>query len=265
VIDKAVVISGRYDQGTDIGNFVSEIFSPGASGWIAALSAPGMNGDVVISNPGADTTIVSLYRISALNNCSKAVTPSSPLRNIVLVSVLSGTSIDLKWNNPYPSATALFSVWRDIGSGWEEIAGLLSDTLWSDDYEEFAARVSSETVAYHITASESEASGGTPVSISSVTLVPAVENIFVANAFTPDDNGTNDIFTPVLTFIPSEYEFRIYSRTGVILFHTTKPDTGWDGRHNDKPMPSGVYLWSLRLITPSGRSETRTGTVTILP
>ncbi len=159
----------------------------------------------------------------------------------------------------------VYSVWRDIGQGWEEAAVLLSDTLWSEDYSLFASSVSSASVAYYVTAEDPEAPAGVPLFRSNITLIEATENIFMPNAFTPDDDGLNDIFSPVITFTPSKYEFRVYSRTGVLLFHTSSHGTGWDGRHNDKPMPSGVYLWSLKLTTPSGLSEQRTGTVTILP
>ncbi len=85
------------------------------------------------------------------------------------------------------------------------------------------------------------------------------------NAFTPAIPGENAIFMPQFTFMPSRYDFRIWSRTGVLLFSTTDPAEGWDGRHNGVTMPPGVYLWSLKLTTPSGRTENRNGTVTILP
>ena len=164
-----------------------------------------------------------------------------------------------------PAGDAVFSVWRNIGQGWEEVAHLLSDTLWSEDYSLFASAVSSASLAYYVTAADSEVPAGAPHFRSNITLVRATENIFMPNAFTPDDDGLNDIFSPVMTFTPSIYEFRVYSRTGVLLFHTSSHGVGWDGRHNDKPLPSGVYLWSLKLTTPSGRAEQRTGTVTILP
>ncbi|MCI0523390.1 MAG: gliding motility-associated C-terminal domain-containing protein [Bacteroidales bacterium] len=263
--DKAVNITGSYDSKTDIGTFVAEQFNSGTSGWVITASAYGINGDVTINNASTDTAIVNLYRISALNNCGKPVTPSDPVRNIVLSSSSAASLINLKWNNPFPQHPAYFTLWRDSGAGWTEVAGPIADTVWSDDYSAFASFVSAPAIAYVVTALDQEASADYPVCRSSVTLIFAVENIFVPNAFTPDDNGTNDIFSPLLTFIPSEYEFTILSRTGVVLFRTSSHGTGWNGRHNDKPMPPGVYLWSLRLTTPSGRAEARTGTVTILP
>jgi gliding motility-associated-like protein len=265
VDDGTLQVTGSYDQATDMMGFITERYKPESQGWIMAGTAAGLSGTVIIPVTAGDTNRINLYRISALNNCGREVASSPPARNIVLTSSTTGTRIDLIWNDPLPAGDAVYSVWRDIGQGWEEAAVLLSDTLWSEDYSLFASAVSSASVAYYVTAADPDAPAGVSPFRSNITLIKATENIFMPNAFTPDDDGLNDIFSPVITFTPSEYEFRVYSRTGVLLFHTSSHGTGWDGRHNDKPMPSGVYLWSLKLTTPSGLSEQRTGTVTILP
>lgn len=265
VEDGTLQVTGSYDQATDMMGFITERYKPESQEWTMAGTAAGLNGEVTITVTAGDTSSINLYRISALNNCGREVASSPPARNIVLSSSTTGTRIDLIWNDPLPAGDAVYSVWRDIGQGWEEAAVLLSDTLWSEDYSLFASSVSSASVAYYVTAEDPETPAGVPPFRSNITHIEATENIFMPNAFTPDDDGLNDIFSPVITFTPSEYEFRVYSRTGVLLFHTSSHGTGWDGRHNDKPMPSGVYLWSLKLTTPSGLSEQRTGTVTILP
>lgn len=265
VEDGALLVSGSYDQATDMLGYITERYKPESQVWTMTGTAAGLNGMVTITVTAGDTNSINLYRISALNNCGREVASSPPARNIVLTSSTSGTRIDLIWNDPLPAGDAGFSVWRNIGQAWEEVAPLLSDTVWSEDYSLFASTVSSASIAYYVTAADPEGPAGVPLFRSNITLVRSTENIFMPNAFTPDDNGINDIFIPIITFTPSKYEFRVYSRTGVLLFHTSSHGTGWDGRHNDKSMPSGVYLWSLKLTTPSGRSEQRTGTVTILP
>ena len=261
----ALVFNGSYDQATNIKKFVVQKPAEGGQAWETASSGTGLNGTVTITIPDADTNIISLFRISAVNNCETAVTSSPPVRNIVITSSVAGPRIDLKWNNPFPSGDAIFSVWRDIGQGWAEVAGSLSDTIWSDDYSLFAADVSSAAVAYRVTAAWPEAPAGDPLFLSDITLIEATENIYMPNAFTPNNDGLNDIFIPTLTFTPSKYDLRIYSRTGVLLFQTGSHGTGWDGRHDGKSLPPGVYLWSLRVTMPSGITGQRTGTVTILP
>ncbi|MRR19412.1 hypothetical protein EG827_04390 [bacterium] len=261
----AMVFNGSYDQATSVRNFALQKYNPVISSWETIANAAGSAGNVTLTVPGADTANVNLYRITALNNCSLPVTSSDAVRNMVLLSAVTGTRIELKWNNPFPAGEALFTVWRESGQGWTEVATHLSDTIWTDDYSLFATEISGEEVAYQVYATEADAAAGSPYHRSSVTAVQAAFNIFVPNAFIPDSGTENEIFMPEFAFVPVNYDFRIYTRTGVLLFQTTDYATGWDGRQNGTLLPSGVYLWSLRLTTPSGSMEVMTGTVTILP
>ena len=265
VADQAMIFSGSYDQATSVRNFVLQKYVTSNSAWETAASATGSAGTVIFTVQGADTSNINLYRITALNNCNVPVASSGSVRNMVLLSAITGTLIDLRWNNPLPAVESLFIVWRETGQGWEEVASGLSDTTWSDDFTLFAAEVSVAEVAYQVTALATDAPAGATPHRSSVTTVQVTENIFVPNAFTPDRGIENAIFRPEFSFVPADYEFRIYSRTGALLFQTSDYATGWDGRHSGSLLPAGVYLWSLRLTTPSGSNEVMTGTVTILP
>jgi hypothetical protein len=51
---------------------------------------------------------------------------------------------------------------------------------------------------------------------------------------------------------------------GSVIFETRNGDESWNGTRNGNPQPDGVCLWFLKVITPSGKNLTRTGTVTIL-
>ncbi len=265
VTGREMIFIGSYDQATSFSRFVVQQYSPATSSWENIISASGSGGIVIFSAVGADTASVRLYRITALNNCDVPVVSSGSVRNMVLTSAVTGTRIDLKWNNPLPDGETLFTVWRETGQGWEEVATHLSDTIWTDDYSLFAADVSASEVAYQITAVATDAPEGAPLHRSSVTTIEVTENIFVPNAFTPGRGIENATFRPEFSFLPVKYEFRIYTRSGSMLFQTSDYATGWDGLHNGTMMPSGVYLWSLKLTTPSGGTEVRTGTVTILP
>ncbi len=265
VAGKALQFLVSYDQGTTMDDFVLWQFNPVTASWENAAGGRGINGALSLSYPGADTGRVNLYRISILNNCNVTMASSDNIRNMVLESAVTGTVIALSWNNPFPEGEALFSVWREAGGGWIEMASHLSDTTWSDDYSLFADDVSAAEVAYQVTATAPDAPAGAPLHRSSVTTLPATLNIFIPNAFTPERGGENAFFKPEFSFIPITYEFRVYSRGGVLLFQTSDYATGWDGRSNGTIQPAGVYLYSLRLTTPAGRAEARSGTVTILP
>jgi gliding motility-associated-like protein len=260
-----LTLTGSYDMKTDIRKFIVQVLSKTTGEWITAGSANGSDGTVSILLAGADTSAVNLYRLAAVNNCGKTLVNSPPVRNVVLNATMTGTVIGLKWNNPFPAGGARFSAWRNTGDGYREIANDLSDTVMTEDYTSFGEGVSSAAIEYYVTAFADGAPSSALPFRSNNSLVSPISNIIMPNAFTPDDDGLNDIFIPRLSFTPADYELRIYSRSGVLLFRTVDHGTGWDGRHNGRIMPPGVYLWTLRLTLPSGISEERKGTVTILP
>ena len=265
VTPQGLSITGSYDEEGSLDSYVIQEFEPSSSEWVSVASGEGTDGSISAEISGADTGIVNLYRTAIVNSCGSAAVNSSPARNILLQSSVTGTIIDLHWNSPYPSDDAVYSVWRETGTGWEEVGSQITDTVWSEDYSYFSQTVSSAGVAYQITAVRAEAPAGAAVSRSNIELADLAENIYMPNAFTPDGDGLNDIFMPVLSFLPASFEMRIYSRNGILLFRTVDHAVGWDGRHNGTPMASGVYLWSIMITTPSGRTVVRRGTVTIMP
>jgi gliding motility-associated-like protein len=260
-----LTVSGSYDQATDMVDYRLTRYNSEAAAWEQAAVATGSGGAVHFTVPAADTSAISLYRVAAINSCGLESTLSGPARNMVLTADITGTLITLRWNRPVPGGAGLFSVWRDTGEGLREVAGDLSDTLWSEDYSVFANDVTASGVLYRVTAADPGAPAGSPVHSSSAAVIASTENIFMPNAFTPGKGGENATFSPEFSFIPEAYDFRIYSRNGALIYRTTDHGEGWDGNFEGYPMPPGVYLWRLSLVTPSGRTEIRNGTVTILP
>ena len=88
------------------------------------------------------------------------------------------------------------------------------------------------------------------------------DTIIIPNVFTPNYDGVNDLFKPVLSFTPRDYYLIISDRRGNILFERKFYDKSdaWDGSRKG----NGVYLWFLKVTTPSGKSISKTGTVTII-
>ena len=71
--------------------------------------------------------------------------------------------------------------------------------------------------------------------------------LYVPNAFTPDGDGINDVFFPVI-LDEARYEFWIYDRWGEMIFYTESSKAGWNGTMNGKPSPVGTYLWKARYL-----------------
>jgi gliding motility-associated-like protein len=90
---------------------------------------------------------------------------------------------------------------------------------------------------------------------------------FMPNAFTPDNNGLNDIFIGKGLGIDEDgFEFYIYDRWGEKLFESHSQLTGWDGRDQRKNTlcEPGVYAWMVKLKDETGIVHTMLGSVTLL-
>lgn len=73
-------------------------------------------------------------------------------------------------------------------------------------------------------------------------------DIYVPNAFSPNDDGFNDRFQPLSDCPFYEYRFQIYDRWGALVFESETPDRAWDGQILDKPATPGVYVWLAELV-----------------
>ncbi len=66
------------------------------------------------------------------------------------------------------------------------------------------------------------------------------------NVFTPNNDGRNDFFTPILPYrYVDRVDMKIYNRWGTLVYETTDPEIRWDGRdiNNGKDLPEGVYYY----------------------
>ncbi len=76
-------------------------------------------------------------------------------------------------------------------------------------------------------------------------------SIFIPNAFSPNGDNINDFFRPVINNAIT-YKLEIFDRWGNLIFINNDPETGWNGRFNEQPMNSGVFVY---VIQYSGYDE----------
>lgn len=69
--------------------------------------------------------------------------------------------------------------------------------------------------------------------------------VTVPNAFSPNSDGKNDEFIPLLNCDATIFELNIFNRWGQMVFSTNNQEEGWDGGSNETARPPGVYLWQL--------------------
>lgn len=87
---------------------------------------------------------------------------------------------------------------------------------------------------------------------------------YVPTAFTPNADGKNDTFKPMLYGRVTQYSFNVYNRWGQLLFRTTDVQKGWTGVQSGKPQSSTVYIWTCTYKFESQPVKTEKGTVLMI-
>jgi gliding motility-associated-like protein len=95
------------------------------------------------------------------------------------------------------------------------------------------------------------------------------------NAFIPNPGGPSNgyysaktdesasIFHPEADGV-SEYQLKIFSRYGVLIFESNDINIGWDGYYNGQLCDPGVYIWKVRGNFINREPFTKMGDVTLL-
>ncbi len=89
----------------------------------------------------------------------------------------------------------------------------------------------------------------------------------VPNAFSPNGDGLNDRFFPLITGEGYALEsFLVFNRWGQLVYeaYLNNGISGWDGSYNGKPADLGVYFYHIVLNNPSGKQVVKKGEVTLL-
>lgn len=72
-------------------------------------------------------------------------------------------------------------------------------------------------------------------------------HIAIPNFFTPNGDGTNDLFLIENLDAFSIIEINIFDRFGKLLRNSNNQDFTWDGTFNGRPLPSSDYWYTIRL------------------
>jgi gliding motility-associated-like protein len=98
-----------------------------------------------------------------------------------------------------------------------------------------------------------------------VTLTICDCKLQVPNAFTPNNDGLNDVFNVSTECIPQKYAIKIYNRWGSLVYEGIDLHTGWDGTYKGVQVPEGVYFVTIDYYyATSHRKPFYSGSITVL-
>jgi gliding motility-associated-like protein len=93
---------------------------------------------------------------------------------------------------------------------------------------------------YSLTATNNCGSGSDDINITK-----GYCKVIVPNAFTPNNDGLNDLFKVLGVESVTELNLKIFNRWGQLVFETSDKTKGWDGKFKNKLQPNGTFVFIL--------------------
>lgn len=215
------------------------------------------------------------YKIINVDSCGFDGLETNIGRSILLTAVSNNENLtnQLTWNDYelWSGTVMSYNIYRGIDGIMDPvpIANIPFTGMGENKYvDDISTQLSGQGIfSYYVEALEGIGNvyGFSENSISNVAEAYQDPMVYIPNAFVPHDEGNNQYFIPVTTFVDfTDYEFSIFDRWGKQLFMTKEVSKGWDGSFNGKPCAIGVYIYLVRYKTAKGEYLQYKGSVTLL-
>ena len=149
----------------------------------------------------------------------------------------------------------------------DTISYIWSPSVWLDDYQSAITTVTPDiplTVTYKVIAVDKYGcQNSDTITISSVDWICGTPFIFVPTAFTPNNDGKNDVIQ-VNSGVISEFEFAIYDRWGEKIFETNNANEYWDGTYHGKLLEPQVFVYYLKGTCINDEKFEAKGNITLI-
>ena len=200
-----------------------------------------MTWDFGDGNSSGDENPVHSYAVGGTYNVTLNLTTSPACLNrsvtvpvtLDVFDIQAPADMTVEANQP----VQLFVTGGGVEFAWSPATGLNDSTLSNP------VALPPKSMWYKVTVVNEE---GCTDSDSVFIKVNPAPGIYVPKAFTPNNDGRNDLFRPIITKEYTLQEFTIFNRWGEKLFSTSQVDAGWNGRHKGVIQETGAYVWMLR-------------------
>jgi gliding motility-associated-like protein len=91
----------------------------------------------------------------------------------------------------------------------------------------------------------------------------STSTITIPNAFSPNGDGINDLFSPGTENLKS-YSCTIFNRWGNQVFNSDEVSRSWDGKYNGCECPEGVYYYIIEANGLDGKQYRQSGFVMLM-
>ncbi len=91
-----------------------------------------------------------------------------------------------------------------------------------------------------------------------------LDGFYIPSAFTPNNDGKNDLIRPLLFGNVVKYNFRVYNRWGEVVFSTKDTNKGWDGRLTSTTSDTNVFVWHCNYQFENMPEQSKKGTFILI-
>lgn len=140
---------------------------------------------------------------------------------------------------------------KDLSKNHNKTITILPDDKVIQDLTEMSY-IATDTGTFPIIHVSFNEFGCTDTLIDSI-IVTGPFNLFMPNAFTPDGDGINDLYSYTVTGV-TKSRLEVYNRWGELVFKSDDPNEKWNGRrYNQGPkLEAGIYSYVMKVDVKKG-------------
>ncbi|MCC7301985.1 MAG: gliding motility-associated C-terminal domain-containing protein [Bacteroidia bacterium] len=169
--------------------------------------------------------------------------------------------------NPMPTATTGPDVTIPIGGSTVLPVGGGTSYTWSPatglSCTACPNPTASPTVTTTYCVTVTDANGCTDDSCMTVFVDQNCPEVFLPTGFSPDGDGKNDEFYPIIPCFESMW-LAVYDRWGEKIFESDDPGKKWDGTFRGAPLDAAVFVYYFHYRQLNGKDEKLKGNVTLV-
>ena len=106
--------------------------------------------------------------------------------------------------------------------------------------------------------------GCTGINSISVYLKNCKQGVYIPKAFTPNNDGQNDVWKALVFGKVISFKLQLYNREGKLIFQTTDPLKGWNGFYNGFSHSTTTLVWQCSYQLENRQPEFQKGTVMLV-
>lgn len=225
--------------------------------------------DVYIDNNADVANQSYVYQLIEKDRCGEVTLPGFTGKSILMEGEYTDDKSILNWNSyeKWEKGVENYVLQIRRRGKFEEIAELAPSQLVFNDGDPHT-EIHGEH-CYRVMAISRNEEPDT--SYSNVVCTVGPSKVWVPNAFTPNDDGKNDVFMPVGQFLKDwddgsyrEYSMTIYNSWGEKLFETNDIHDAWDGTYQGQLVQQDAYYYNIEISGVDQKVFRKKGTVILI-